>query len=83
MAYLSDKFLVEVRKKQEIAEEIFKKMFTKEEQESKQEILDELLEQIEVCEGFYRPITEKQMKDWLTCANVEQILRKARMHKAS
>lgn len=76
-----DKFLEEVKEKQDKATEIFKKMYTEEEQEQKEKVLDEVLEQIEVCEGLYRPVTEKQMKEWLTCANVEQVLRKARNHK--
>lgn len=78
-----DSFIIRVKKKQKTATKIFKEMYTKEEQESKSEILEELLYQIEVCEGFCRPVTETQMREWLKCANVEQILRKARMHKAA
>lgn len=79
----ADTFTRDVRKKQEIAIKTFKEMYTKEEQKSKQKILDEVCEQIEICEGFCRPVTEKQIREWLQCANVEQVLRKARSHKAA
>lgn len=76
-----DKFLEEVKEKQDKATEIFKKMYTEEEQEQKEKVLDELLYQIEVCEGFCRPVTEKQIREWLTCENEIQVSRKAKAHK--
>ena len=56
-------------------------MYTEEEQESRIEIFKELCEQIEVCEGLCRPVTEKQMREWLQCKNVMQLSQKARSHK--
>ena len=81
--YYVDRFEEIVGKKKTYAEETFKAMYTEEEQESKQKILDEICYQIEICEGFCRPVTENEIKEWLRCGNVEQVLRKARSHKAA
>ena len=70
-----------IGEKRAFAETTFKAMYTEEEQESKIEIFKEVYDQIEVCEGFCRPVTERQIEEWLRCANVEQVLRRARMHK--
>ena len=83
MAKAVDIFIKSVREKQEKATEMFNKMYTEEEQESNKKILDEVCDQIEICEGFCRPLTETQIEEWLRCDNVEQVLRKARMHKAA
>ncbi len=83
MAKAVDRFIESVRKKQEKATEMFNKMYAEEEQESKKEILEEVCNQIEVCEGFCRPVTEKEIEEWLRCDNVVQVLRYARNHKVA
>ena len=83
MAKIGDSFTNRARKTQNIATKMFKSLYTKEEQESKQKILDEVHYQIEVCEGFCRPVTEDELEEWLLCDNVEQVIRKARSHKVA
>lgn len=77
----TDSFIERVKKKQRIATKIFQKMYTEEEQKQKEKILNEVLEQIEVCEGLCRPVTENEIREWLNSDNVIQMSRKVRNHK--
>ena len=73
---------IKISKKQKFAQDYFKKKWAKVTEE-KQNILNEVLEQIEVCEGLFKPVTETQIEEWIDCDDVNIISRKARQHKFS
>ena len=71
-----------IESKKEKAKRIFEELYTRnKERESKKELLTETLEQIEVCEGLCRTVTEEQIEDMLNSRNVIELSRKARKIK--
>lgn len=70
-----------IQSKQKIARSIFRKMYKPKERKAKSNLLDEALYQIEVCEELFKPVTEKDLEDWLSSENLAQVSIKAKTHK--
>lgn len=68
--------------KKNAADGMFRIMFpTKSEQDKRIEILREVQDQIEACEGFCRPLTEMQVKEYLQYVNPIQVSRATRKYR--
>lgn len=62
------------------AKRIFEDLFNETERKTKQPLLEEVCKQIEVCDGFFKFVTEKEMRDWLQSRNLAHLAVKVKTY---
>lgn len=80
---MATSYEIRIANAQKKAEKLFNQIYNKSEREKKKDILNEVYEQINICDGFCKYVTETEIRDWLQSRSLAHLAVKVRTYKLS